>query len=296
MLAQSHGSSMSASTPRHLRISAVTVVMLFFALVLSADRARADDRVERLARQMLRADDNKVRLSAALNLARAGDARAVPAFARALRDNDDSVRGVAATALGRLVDEDTSRDHRQRVVRALRPVARGDSEDFVRERARNAIRSIRRLPDPPADHPDVYVDVGSISDESGDGGHLRDAMRGRIRSALDGESALGTSWPGGNPSASDLEENGAQAFHVDGTITSLTTNQSGRNTEIACEVSMLIATYPQKSMFGFLDGSARVQTGSSDSQVERGKRDCVVAVADNLVSSRVVPTLEGRIR
>lgn len=283
------------SFKRHYPRLIVLASALLFVVSAPVDHARADDRVERLARQMLRADDDRVRLSAAINLARTGDPRAVRYFARALRDSDESVRGVAATALGRLTDEDSAMDRRRSVVRVLRPVAQDDPEEFVRDRAERSIRRIRSLPEPAADEPDVYVDVGAMSDNTGGGGDLRQVLRDTVSDAVDsGHGAMGSAWPGGNPSASDLEDAGARAFHVDGTITSLTTRDAGRGAQVACEVSMVIATYPEKSMFGFLDGGGQVQAGSSDAQVERAQRDCVVAVAENLVSSRVIPTIEQR--
>ena len=273
------------------------MVPILLLLVISPEPAQASDRVDRLARQMLQAGDDRLRLSAAVNLARTGEARAVPAFVRALGDDDESVRGVAATALGRLVGAESSAQVRQRSLAALRRVGQNDAEAFVRERARASFRAIRSLPDPPMDRPSVYVDVGPMSDDSHAGGQFREAMRSTIRSAIDGAAGgMATGWPGANPSRAELEQNGAQGFHVDGTLIELTTDSSGRNTVISCKVSMLIATYPEKSMFGFLNGGAAVQTGSSARQIERGQRDCVLAVLENLVSSRVIPTIQDRVR
>ena len=280
---------------RHTRFHLVFWPLVLL-LVVAPPQADANDRVDRLARQMLSASDDKIRLSAALNLARTGEARAIPAFVRALRDSDESVRGVAATALGRLVSADTPMDHRRRVLAALRRAGQNDPEAFVRQRAQQAFRAVRALPEPAGDMPTVYIDVGPMSDEAGGGGEVRDSMRQTIRGAIDRRGEMGTAWPGGNPSRDQLRQNGAQAFHVDGTLTELTTDTSGRNAVISCKVSMLIATYPEKSMFGFLNGGATVQTGSSSAQIRRGRRDCVVAVVENLVASRVIPTIEDRIR
>jgi hypothetical protein len=184
------------------------------------------------------------------------------------------------------------------VLSALRRVGQSDSEAFVRERARASFRSIRALPAPAAAAPAVYVDVGRMSDDTGTGAGFRDEMRSTIRTAVarGGGGGMATEWPGGSPSRAQLQQNGAQAFHVDGTLTELTTETRGRNTVISCKVSMLIATYPEKSMFGFLNGGANVQTGSSPAQVQRGQRDCVLAVVENLVTSRVIPTIEDRVR
>jgi hypothetical protein len=47
-------------------------------------------------------------------------------------------------------------------------------------------------------------------------------------------------------------------------------------------------------MFGFLNGSAKVQSGSSASDVATSKEDCVAAVVEDLVRRKIIPTIETR--
>jgi hypothetical protein len=47
-------------------------------------------------------------------------------------------------------------------------------------------------------------------------------------------------------------------------------------------------------MFGFLNGGARVMTGSSSRDQAFGMQDCVAAVVEDLVQRKVIPTLESR--
>src|SRR5689334_7937183 len=80
------------------------------ALLVVVARARPAwaDNVDELIRQLENDDSDKVRLSAALNLTKLGDQRAILALAKAIgNDGDKSVRGAAAVGLGKLVGDKT---------------------------------------------------------------------------------------------------------------------------------------------------------------------------------------------
>ena len=81
---------------------------------------------------------------------------------------------------------------------------------------------------------------------------------------------------------------------VDGTLTDVGVKEKGNSAVISCKISMLIATYPEKSMFGFLNGGASVQASSSPDDVELAKQDCVVAVVEDLVTKKIIPTIQTR--
>ena len=53
---------------------------------------------------------------------------------------------------------------------------------------------------------------------------------------------------------------------------------------------MILATYPGKSMFGFLKGQGEIDYGGP-----QGMNDCVIAVLDDLVGSKIVPTIQARV-
>ena len=108
-------------------------------------------------------------------------------------------------------------------------------------------------------------------------------------------SKMATSWPGGKePSKKQIAAKKIKAFHVDGTLNELSEQTSGSSTTVTCKVSMLIASYPEKSMFGFLKGGASVQSSSSPKEVQYAKEDCVSAVMEDLVARKIIPTLESR--
>lgn len=271
------------------------MLLLAMLAMLAFPRVARADRVDRLIRQMIRNSDYKVRLSAALNLAKIGDRRAVPAFVVALRDKDSTVRGVAAAALGKLVDSDTKPAIRSRAVAALARTARYDKNSFVRRQAHRAYQELKNLSGR-SGRARVYVHIGRMADKTR--GRMRELMRQTTEKVFHSHArGMTTAWPGGRaPTKKQLRRSGAKGFHVDGTLTVLRAQPRGSQTLVSCKVSMLVATYPDKSMFGFLRGGARVQAGSSSSEVRYAEQDCVQAVVESLVAKKIIPTIEARAR
>src|SRR4051812_43384371 len=97
---------------------AVAITVLFIVLGTSVP-ARADN-VDELIQQLRSDDSDKVRLSAALNLTKLGNPRAILPLARAVvEDTDRSVRGAAAVGLGALVNDRTRPADRDEAKAAL---------------------------------------------------------------------------------------------------------------------------------------------------------------------------------
>jgi hypothetical protein len=279
---------------KHLRLR-VLCRSLCLCVLLHGGLAAAD-KVDGLIAQLADSKDYKVRLSAALNLAKIGDKRAVPGFLGALRDSDKTVRGVAAAALGKLVDSSTPDQLRNRALSALKEVAARDSNAFVRNQAETAYNVLRRLAGSSPDGAMVYVNIGKMASKSADSGSMVPLMRRTAESTFRKRArSMAVDWPGGRPpSESDLRKRNARAFHVDGTLTELATQSRGSAMLVSCNISMLIATYPDKSMFGFLSGGAKVEAGNSPKEIEYAKEDCITAVVEDLVARKVIPTIESR--
>ena len=55
---------------------------------------------------------------------------------------------------------------------------------------------------------------------------------------------------------------------------------------------MLLASFPDKSVFGFLNGGAKVQGSASPSDIELASEDCVSAVVEDLIAKKIVPTIK----
>lgn len=267
------------------------------ACLLLGPRLAYADKVDVLISRMLKSKDYKERLNAALNLAKIQDPRAIPAFIEALDDEDKTVRGVAASALGKQINSTTDPAVRKRALDKLKEVAAKDPNSFVRKQAQKSYDIIKGLESGGAPSgATVYVDIGKMSDSTKSGTKILNAMRGTVEKTIrKGAPKWATAIPGTEKVTSGvLKKNGMTGFHVDGTITELEVTRSGSSAKVSCKVSMLIATYPEKSMFGFLKGGAAVTVANNDKEIEFAKEDCVVAVAEDLTRRQIIPTIERK--
>ncbi len=274
----------------------VVVVALALALVaISAAPARAD-KVDTLISDLKSGGDYKIRLSAALSLAKLGDKRAIPAFVVALSDSDKTVRGAAAVALGKLVDASTSAAEKTKVTKALTAMIAKESSDSVKKQAEKSLAAINAMGATAIAAGSVYIDVGPMSSKPA--GANNEKMRALMKSTVEKVfKAKGTSmtmsWPTGKaPTRKDLDAKKVQGFHVDGTLVTLTVKEKGSSATVSCKVSMLIATFPEKSVFGFLDGGASVTASADARDIELASQDCLAAVVEDLTAKKIISTIK----
>lgn len=276
------------------------------SVLVGATAPALADRIDDLARQVRGDPDDKVRLSAALALGDKGDARAVAALADALRDSSKGVRGVAAAGVGRLVGASTDASLRDRVTAELQRLAQADPESFVRQQAQKSLDALRAAaraaPSSAGAIPRrvVYVEVGPMADSTKARGNdgLLIVMRNSVEKTLAGKiPALLTRWPAGaSPSSGELQRAGAAgAFYLDGSLTAVGVAKRGAAAEVSCDIAMLIASYPEKSMFGMLSSGGAVESSDSPAAIDAAKRDCVAAVVESMVGEQVVPTIRQRL-
>src|SRR5262245_60205238 len=127
---------------RALTICARLLAMLALVLTITRGTARADS-VDELIKQLENDDSDKVRLSAALNLAKLGDQKAILALAKAVNtDSDKNVRGAAAAGLGKLVTDKTKPSFKSLAISSLKKAAADDESDFVKTQASKALAAI----------------------------------------------------------------------------------------------------------------------------------------------------------
>ncbi len=272
-------------------IGPLVILTMLFGGTASADN------VDRLMKQLSSSDDYKVRISAALSLSKLRDQRAVWPFVKALKDSDKTVRGVAAASLGKIVNSTTSAKMQARVLQELKKAASSDSNSFVRKQAQKAFDALSKLGGPSeVSAGGIYVNIGQMSAKTDDATKIRSHMRKTVLKTFKKKaSSMMIAWPGGkDPSKRQISQKKVKAFHVDGTINELTATTSGSSTTVSCKVSMLIASYPEKSMFGFLKGGAQVRASSSPKEVQYAKEDCVAAVMEDLVARKIIPTIKSR--
>jgi hypothetical protein len=280
---------------------ALLALIVLAAAVMRAPEARADD-VATLIAQLGNSSD-KIRLSAVLNLTKLGDPRGIDPLIQTLKnDSDKNVRGTAAKGLGALVTASVKDKQRAAAVQAL-TAASNDPNAFVAAQASRALAAINAIA--PATPPKsgggggggIYVNIGPMSSKtnSPNDAKLR-AMMGKIATkTLSKEPSLPTTWSGGGvPTASALAQKNVMGFYIDGTLNQLTVTTSGSTATISCKVNMLLADFPNKSIFGFLNGGAKVQGSSSPKDIELASEDCVSAVVEDLIAKKIVPTIKTK--
>jgi hypothetical protein len=289
--------------------ASLRVVILAAALLLVIGSAIAPsvahaDAVDELVKQLEHRSD-KVRLSAALNLTKLGNAKAILPLAKAVgNDRDKDVRAAAAVGLGKLVTASTSKSIRNLALTALRKAASSDESDFVKQQAAKALVALgdggdQTSPPPRGGGGSIYVNIGPMSSKTGNTSSdpkLR-ALMVKIANKTMGKAAstMATTWGnGGVPTKSQLAQKGFQGFYIDGTLNTLSVKTSGSSSLVECKISMLLASFPDKSVFGFLSGGAKVQASSSPSDIALASEDCVAAVVEDLIAKKIVPTINTK--
>lgn len=279
-----------------LRVLAITTVVLCLLRTAYADN------VGELIKQ-LEDDSDKARLAAVLNLNKLGDQKAILPIVKVLgNDSEAEIREAAAVALGSLVDPSTKSSVKNLVVNALKKAAQNDASSRVKTAAN---RSLDKLgagtggttapPTGSGSGKNVYVNIGPMSSKTGDAavdGKMRPAMVKVSQQTLTRSApAMAQSWSGGTPTAAQLTQKGFQGFYVDGTLNELKVS----NGTVSCKISMLLASFPDKSVFGLLSGGAKVQGGTSAKDIQLSSEDCVAAVVESLIATKIVPTIKTKV-
>lgn len=262
-----------------------------------ASAARADN-VDDLMRDLKGGSDYKVRLSAALSLAKLNNKRAIPAFVIALSDSDKTVRGASAVALGKLIDATVSKAQRTQVKTALERMIGKESSDSAKKQAQKTLEMIVAMESGGASvaASSVFVDIGPMSSKAakGDNVKLKALMKKTTEKTFGSKGKeLAITWAGGkSPTRKDLDAKKVSGFHVDGTLTEMTVKEKGSAATVSCKVSMLIATFPEKSVFGFLNGGANVSASNDAADIALAGEDCLAAVVEDLVAKKIIPTIK----
>jgi HEAT repeat protein len=285
---------------RGLVRAAVTAVVL--AALVAPARA---DKVDDSAKQLKSSRDYKIRLSAALHLAKQqGDRRAVKALARALLlDSESTVRRVAALSLGALLTPGLPVDARKLGLRALQQSSETDGDKRVRASAGSALLRARSQ-------------IGTIDSGSGGGrgglfvhvGKPNDLtrklpsgsvemMQAAVRSALRRNAPDYQTSSGSPPTRSQLASRRLRGFYVGAAVAKVAIESNGSSTEVRCTVSLRVSPWTGSdgnerlvaNESATASGSGRVETSAGDSN--RAAADCAVAVSEELTARQVVPFL-----
>jgi hypothetical protein len=272
-------------------------------VLLAAVRPVSADKVDDSANQLKKSSDYKIRLSAALYLAKQqGDRRAVKALARALLvDGESTVRRVAALSLGTLLTPGLPRDAREAGLKALAQSSETDGDKRVRGSASSALLRARAQLGSMASSGGsgrLFVHVGKPSDRtgklpSGSVEMVQAAVRGALRrNAPDYQTSSGTP-----PTRAELASRKLRGFIVGAAVAKVAIESSGSAMEVRCTVSLRVSPWTGSdgnerlvaNESATASGSGRIQTSAGDSR--QAAADCAVAVSEELTARQVVPFL-----
>ena len=247
--------------------------LLALLLAASVARAGSDVKVEDLIRAVTDDGNYKVRVQAALVLGKLGDTRAVQPLIKALGDQNKTVRGIAAQALGQLGDASATDP--------LRALLKHETDPFVRGQAEKAVATLSAggaVGGGPKRGARIYVNFGAFQGGVKTAGPEASKI---IHEALSRE--IGKT-PAVTLSLSPADQHnfgksGMSGFYIDGNITKL--EDSGGN-ETSCDVKVMVARWPQKSIIMWTNAGASVQSGSRPRDKENARKECLEASARGL--------------
>jgi hypothetical protein len=295
---------------RSAQLGLLLFVSLLASILALPRRAAADDIDDSISR-LRRSRAYKVRLSAALFLARQSRPRAVMALVRAVeRDADAIVRRVAALSLARAVDG-AHADIRGPAIDALERAAERDPDRQVRRSARIALEQVRSAParethlvsaaairPPPSEAAGrIFVHVGRPADlsralPSGSGQTLLDAMRASLR-----EHAPEYLMSDVLPTRAELASRGLRGFSVNAHVSRVAVASVGNHADVSCTVSVRIGPWSGRDGNELIAANVSASaTGnghitSTRGGTQRAAVECAVTVAEELAAREVIPFL-----
>lgn len=246
-------------------------LLLFAAVAVLVSRAQgADVRVQDLCKAVVDDPNYKIRVQAALVLGKVRDPSAVPSLIRALSDSNATVRGIAAGALGEIGDP--------LAVDALRGLASRESNSFVKSQAGKALALLNGAAGKRAK---IYLAFGPFTGGVKTAGPeaakiISDALARELGRMPSVTLTL-------NPADQhNFAKTGMLGFYIDGNITRLEDVVTGGASETNCDVKVMVARWPQKSIISWTNAGASLQSGSRPRDKDSARRDCLEASAGQL--------------
>jgi hypothetical protein len=185
---------------------------------------------------------------------------------------------MAAQSLGKLGGD--------KAVRALKGLQAQERDAFVRGQIEKALArpaSDRPLP-PDGKDRKVYLKLGPFSGgtKAADAA-LLGLLRGSLKESLE-------KLPHVVVAAEGVDERtppkgGRPAFLVDGNVLKLAEEAAGSRLETTCEVKVMVARWPSRSVILWTSAGAAVQGGSRDRDKQYARKSCIEASAGQLGDS-----------
>jgi hypothetical protein len=243
------------------------------ALVLLAAAAAQAGKVDDLARMLLdRQKSFKVRVQAAQLLGKLGDAAGVRPLSEALGDPDKTVRWMAVQALTRLGQPSAAP--------ALKALLGHEHDASVRAQVEKALAALETpaLGGAGNKQARIFLTFGPFSGgtRSADPAAL-EILRAALKRELSKLTSVTFSLDGKDEK--NFGRSGQLGFLIDGNVSRL----DGGGAEINCDVKVMVAKWPSRSIILWTSAGAAVQGGGSRLRdVEAARRDCLEASAGQL--------------
>jgi HEAT repeats len=250
----------------------VLLILSLLTLAASVRPAHAG-KVDDLSKILLEDSSYKVRVQAALVLGKLADRNAVPALARSLRDSNNTVRAVSAQALGRIGAPEA--------VKELNEVLKTEKDAFVRSQISKSLALLGTAKTATGVASKMYLELGPFS---GGAKGIDAATLGILRSGIEKKlGSMGTvTFALSDTEKRGFDKSGRRGFLIDGNITRLDASKVGGALETNCDVKVMVARWPSKSIILWTSAGAAVQGGSRDRDREIARKDCLEASADQV--------------
>jgi hypothetical protein len=284
------------------KASWLLVIAMLTSIVFIPRLALADN-LDSLVRE-LDASSERVRLSAVLNITKLGDVRGIDPLINVIaNDSDKKVRSAAAVGLGSL-GATASKTQKQKAIAALQKASTSDASEFVKAKAEDSLKKLGTAGGgtgpTPTGGSSIYVNIGPMSSKTGNA--TADVKFRALIVKTSGATLTRSApkmvqkWSGTLPtSVQGFSSKGYSAFFVDGTLNELKVQTSGNTATVSCKISMLLASFPDKSIFGMLNGGAKVQGSAAQRDIDLAGEDCVTAVVEDLIAKKIVPTINSKV-
>jgi hypothetical protein len=238
--------------------------------VLVAVRVGWAGKVEDLSKALLADPSFKVRVQAALLLGKLGDKTGTNALIKALDDEDKSVRAMAAQSLGKLGGASAAP--------ALKALLGREHDSFVATQIKIALSA---LEDQDVKDRKIFVTIGPFSG----GVKLADAsllalLQTSLRQSLQKLPKLTFTT---DTTAKGRGRTPQLGFLIDGNVSRL--EEVFGIGETSCEIKLMVARWPSKSIILWTSAGAAVQAGRRDADKLNARRECIEASAGQLGDS-----------
>jgi len=241
--------------------------LVLCSLLLLVSPTAMAGKVEDLSRMLLdRQRSFKVRVQAAQLLGKLGDPGGVKPLSEALADPDKTVRWMAVQALTKLGQPSATP--------ALKALLGREKDPLVVAQTERALAALSR-PAGRAPSGRIYLTFGPFSggSRSADPESL-EVLRAALKRELGKLPSVTFSLEGKDEK--NFGRSGQLGFLIDGNVSRL----DGGGPEINCDVKVMVAKWPSRSIILWTSAGAAVQGGGSRPRdVEAARRDCLEASA-----------------